>query len=78
MASSIPSTGMNWLPMPMTTTSITQHRCFKPTEDSQFCTHGVRTHHAIEQLLTMPAKDISDHRSFPFGCGLIHSIHEPW
>jgi hypothetical protein len=23
----------------------------------------------------MPAKDISDHRPFPFGCGLIHSIH---
>jgi len=53
----------------------TQHRCFKPAEDPPILTHGVRTHHAIEQLLTMPAKDISDHRSFPFGCGLIHSIH---
>ena len=52
-----------------------QHRCFKPAEEPPILTHGVRTHHAIEQLLTMPAKDIFHHRFFSFGCGLIHSIH---
>lgn len=55
--------------------SSTQHRGFKPAEDPPILAHGVRPHHAIEQLLTMPAKDVSDHRSLPFGCGLIHSIH---
>ena len=53
----------------------TQYRGFKPAEEPPILTHGVGTHHAIEQLLAMPAKDISHHRSFPFGCGLIHSIH---
>ena len=53
----------------------TQYRGFKPAEDSPVLTHGVRTHHAIEQLLAMPAKDISNHRPFPFGSGLIHAIH---
>ena len=53
----------------------TQHRRFKPAEEPPILTPGVRAHHAIEQLLTMPMKDTSDHRSFPFGGGLIHSIH---
>ncbi len=53
----------------------TQYRCFKPAEDSPILTHGMRTHHAIEQLLTMPSKDTFDHRSFSFGSGLIHSIY---
>ena len=53
----------------------TQHRGFKPAEDPPILPHGVRAHHTIEQLLTMSAKDISDHRSFPFWYSLIHSIH---
>ena len=53
----------------------TQHRGFKPTEEPPIVTDGMRTHHAIKQLLAMPAKDTSDHRPFPFGSGLIHAIH---
>src|SRR4029077_13925348 len=52
----------------------TQNRCFKSAEDSPILPYGTRTHHTIEQLLTMPAKNTSDHRSLPFGRGLIHSI----
>ena len=46
----------------------TLYRCFKSAEDSPILPNGMRTHHTIEQLLTMPAKDISDHRSFPLRC----------
>jgi hypothetical protein len=55
--------------------SSTQHRSFKPAENTPILACGVRSYHAIEQLLTMPAKDISDHCSIPLGCGLIHSIY---
>src|SRR5437868_1572675 len=54
-----------------------QHGGFKSTEQSPILTKSVRAYQAIEQFLTMPAKDISDHRSFPFRCGPIHSIHRP-
>lgn len=52
-----------------------QHRSFKPAEDSPILPYGVRPHHAVEQLLTMPLKDTPNHRSFPLGRGLVHSIH---
>ena len=53
----------------------TQHRGFKPAEEPPIVTDRMRSHHAVEQLLAMPPKDISDHRPFPFGGGLIHAIH---
>ena len=52
----------------------TQNRCFKSAEDSPILPNGMRTHHTIEQLLTVPTKDTSDQRTLPFGRGLIHSI----
>src|SRR5512141_3369652 len=54
---------------------LTQHRGFKTAEDSPILTEGMRAHHAIKQLLTMPTIDIPEHGSLPFGCGLIHSIY---
>jgi hypothetical protein len=52
-----------------------QHRRFEPTDDSPILACGVRPHHAIKQLLTMPLENTPNHCSFPLGRGLIHSIH---
>src|SRR4030065_346460 len=52
-----------------------QHCGFKPAEAPPTSTHSVGPHHTVEQLLTMPTKNVSNHRSFPFGGGLIHPIH---
>ena len=54
MASSTPSMGMNWLPIPITTTRVPSTVVSNRLRMSPILTHGVRTHHAIEQLLAMP------------------------